>query len=603
MKKIYLFAAAALIGGTVQAQQLKGLGNVPTARDASFKPELKKLPATQVKAEGDVIYDDDFSSASTWTFVDNSVPQFAAGNLLIGTTAPQGFYSAGMGAIQSTTAANGFALIDSDNGYIANGAQDVKLEYNPTLDFSAYANVTLAFESYHRKFRDSIYVEFNVNNAGWQEFLIELDQELASTDFSANPRYYAINVSSIVGNQSNVKMRFRYKGLWDYAWMIDDMAFIETFGNEIEMNQAWMSTAMDDNGTTVAGEDYYKVPASQVNFPGFIFGAYATNQGYNNQGAVSLGVSQNGGAPMTGAPKTINVGVKDTISMETAMPLAGGANAFVVGTTMAATDQNPANNFTTFNVTYNGNEFARHDGVARKSYNYIDAEDGYRVGNIMLVTDEMMIGEVKVRVNNASTNIGQEIYVDIETFDANTQAWVLQSQQTAEITAANNGNFVSIPFYADQLVIPSGTYIRVWASNYATANPVYFVGAQKTIPFISVLKFDNDAANTYWIEDCPMITVVETGLGLNEAAAEFKLNVYPNPATDNATVSFNLNNASDVKVVVTDLAGNAVYTNNVANAAAGKYEFAINTAEMAAGVYTVNFTANNSVVTKKLVIQ
>jgi hypothetical protein len=51
------------------------------------------------------------------------------------------------------------------------------------------------------------------------------------------------------------------------------------------------------------------------------------------------------------------------------------------------------------------------------------------------------------------------------------------------------------------------------------------------------------------------------------------------------------------------LAGNAVYTNNVANAAAGKYEFAINTTGMAAGVYTVNFTANNTVVTKKLVIK
>ena len=83
----------------------------------------------------------------------------------------------------------------------------------------------------------------------------------------------------------------------------------------------------------------------------------------------------------------------------------------------------------------------------------------------------------------------------------------------------------------------------------------------------------------------------------------FKLNVYQKPATDNATVSFNLNNTSDVKVVVSDLAGNAVYTNNVANAAAGKYEFAINTTEMAAGVYTVNFTANNTVVTKKLVIK
>ena len=89
----------------------------------------------------------------------------------------------------------------------------------------------------------------------------------------------------------------------------------------------------------------------------------------------------------------------------------------------------------------------------------------------------------------------------------------------------------------------------------------------------------------------------------NGGTVTYRDKVAYKPEMKNATVSFNLNNASDVKVVVTDLAGNAVYTNNVANAAAGKYEFAINTNEMAAGVYTVNFTANNTVVTKKLVIK
>lgn len=601
MNKIYLIVAATLVGGMVQAQQLKSIGNAPTVRDASFKPEFKKIPASQLKAEGDPIYEDDFSSATNWTFTDNSSPAFAAGNLLIGTTAPQGSYSTSMGAIQSTTAANGFALIDSDNAYSATGAQDVKLEFNTLMDFTNDPNVTLSFQSYHRKFRDSIFVEFNVNNGGWQNFLIELDEELNATDYSANPRYYAMNISSIVGLQANVKMRFRYKGEWDYAWMIDDVAFFETFGNEIEVTQSWMATAMDDNGTTVAGEDYYKIPDSQSNFPGFIFGANVINQGYNNQGDVKLSVSQNGGAANLGTAKAINVSARDTLSMETPLTLAVGANTFATTTSMLAVDQNPSNNSKTFDVNFSGNDFARHDGLARKSYNYTDASAGYRVGNLMFVSDDMLIGEVKARINSASTNIGQEIYAEIETFDGTD--WILQTQVSAEITSANNGNFVTFPFYDESLTITAGSYMRVWVSNYPTANPVLFVGAQKTIPFVSLVRFDNDVANIFWVDDCPMITVMETSLGLNELEAEYKLNVYPNPASEQTKVSFKLKNASDVAVSITDLAGKVVFTENTANAAAGQHEVNINTANLAAGVYTVNFTANNSIVSKKLVVR
>ena len=86
---------------------------------------------------------------------------------VIGTTAPSGGFSAGMGAINSTSARNGFALYDSDALGVSaqNNTQDATLTYNGFIDCSNFQYVNINFESYHRKFQDSVFVE--VTNDGW----------------------------------------------------------------------------------------------------------------------------------------------------------------------------------------------------------------------------------------------------------------------------------------------------------------------------------------------------------------------------------------------------------------------------------------------------
>jgi len=92
-------------------------------------------------------------------------------------------------------------------------------------------------------------------------------------------------------------------------------------------------------------------------------------------------------------------------------------------------------------------------------------------------------------------------------------------------------------------------------------------------------------------------------LGLDEETAQFAVNVFPNPAVNEAKVSFELANASDVTITVTDLAGKVVYTNALANSAAGKHSVQINTEAFAGGVYTVNFNTNSAIVSKKLIVK
>ena len=91
-------------------------------------------------------------------------------------------------------------------------------------------------------------------------------------------------------------------------------------------------------------------------------------------------------------------------------------------------------------------------------------------------------------------------------------------------------------------------------------------------------------------------------LNVNELENNIGMNVFPNPAVNKTTVSFELNGEAAVNVTVTDLAGQVVYTNNLGNVA-GAQNVEINTASIANGVYMVNVEANGAVSTQKLVVR
>lgn len=78
-------------------------------------------------------------------------------------------------------------------------------------------------------------------------------------------------------------------------------------------------------------------------------------------------------------------------------------------------------------------------------------------------------------------------------------------------------------------------------------------------------------------------------------------NVYPNPATTNATLAFDLNTSSIANINIVNAMGQTIYNQSVAGSN-GLQGVTINTANMANGMYFVNLTVEGKVVTKKLSI-
>ena len=95
--------------------------------------------------------------------------------------------------------------------------------------------------------------------------------------------------------------------------------------------------------------------------------------------------------------------------------------------------------------------------------------------------------------------------------------------------------------------------------------------------------------------------VITLGIGSENSHQASDVKVYPNPASLFASVDVNLNSASDVNIVLTDMTGKEVLS-SVNHAAAGLQHFDINLRALAAGTYYVNVTTNEGHSVRTLVV-
>ena len=88
--------------------------------------------------------------------------------------------------------------------------------------------------------------------------------------------------------------------------------------------------------------------------------------------------------------------------------------------------------------------------------------------------------------------------------------------------------------------------------------------------------------------------------GITENDLTSSINVFPNPFTDNTTLSFSAAEAGQASVVVYNLVGKKVIEMNLGNIAAGTQNIELDFASMEAGIYLVSLTAGNETSTLRV---
>ncbi len=82
-----------------------------------------------------------------------------------------------------------------------------------------------------------------------------------------------------------------------------------------------------------------------------------------------------------------------------------------------------------------------------------------------------------------------------------------------------------------------------------------------------------------------------------------KLNVYPNPFANQATIEFNLGKSSNVKMTVSNMLGQAVDTHDYGMMNEGTHSLVYNSKFLSEGMYFITLNAGDNTITQKITIQ
>ncbi len=241
------------------------------------------------------------------------------------------------------------------------------------------------------------------------------------------------------------------------------------------------------------------------------------------------------------------------------------------------------------------------------------------------------ITSIAVDPNNANN-----VFVTLGNYGNST--YVYYSTEAATTTATNTfsskqGNLPHMPCYAGLIVwndsnkVLIGTEFGIWATdNISSSNPSWtnendgadyipvFMLRQQTMKngLIEGLNEDNGVRNhgTIWAathgRGIFKTTDFEGPVGIEETETTFSnesLNIYPNPATETTNINFDLKSRQDVSIMVYDMRGRMVYTENLDNMSMGEHTHQLSVSTFNKGIYVVKLIAGKSEQISKIVVE
>lgn len=553
-----------------------------------------------------------------------------------------------LGALNSTTAADGWMIFDSDSIGTANGSLNPIEGYliSPTYNCSAHASVQVNFQQYYRKFNDSCFIEVS-NNGGtsWTSFRLNVNNNLSTnSSLPTNPTATSVNISSVAANQANVKLRFHYIGPQGggYSWMIDDMTLSELDPVEVAIDKSGLYMY---GGANVGFNTFGTIPMTFVD-------SLAPVTELMNYGstAPNVNVSANiysGSTSVYSKSIVFNalpVGAYDSMVDFTNQglykPNATGSYAAVFNAA-ATGDAVPANNIDSVFFNVSDSTWSMNSGSLTGSY-YIHRptsqnEASFSIGTLFQLpagkSDTLTGASVAF---GSGTTAGAQVAVQIYTFDPGTSSWspvattFFKTLTAADIPASasaltysyfpvdytNGINNLILSGGADGATfaavaigknIPASSTVLVYASELPGIPSITgTAGVSDTSDNTGSFSFASSGLPGGISGSAPLVRMHfggARGLSVNNVFSNTNaVNAYPNPANTNITITYSLQKAADVNVKLVNTLGQVVKSATSKAGANQTMNTTFATNDMAAGVYFYTIEANGERVTNRFVV-
>ena len=655
MKKIILAISSVLFVITTQAQSKKMI------IEKNPHPHLNKmvnqnthLPVSSSSAVSQLIWEDDFSDSTNWVVWHD----ITACDLdwQIGNYSCQGSYP--ISDIASTTAANGYALMDSDFYGGATGGNEMEdcwLTTKNPIDLTGFPDVVLEFETYYRSFNNEkafivVGVGDGSGNVVWPDLTASSGTstgtpavlpnnvfvpfpDYGTGDASDNPELITVNISSaLVGltpqQLTDIYIRFHWTGTWGYAWFVDDVALRVTPDNKITTKDVvfggyWVDYANYSSpvDNEIIGLDYSITPLSQIAAHPYAIEAKVKNEGLSVQ-HVELSYNITGPSPAAAASSIIVLQPQEDTAMTTPLfsPTVTGnytidvmtmADSAGYGTTFTYTDtvtkQIVVSDYIYGKDLNNPNTNSSLMGGPNDEWHYTTRYEMY--ANEQLYSIRAYIGSESI-----PGAVIKGIIYEVDT-TATSDVSLLYSSDYYVITAQDLGAWVDIPvvdFSGNPISLFTGYAYEIGVSGFQSASDSSFIGTSGGSMYngehsvFDVYGLNPSTTGTpgtptwYYTTRCPMIRMnfdpnsVPQPSAINDLGSD--ISIYPNPTSGIFTIELDAVKELDVKVY--NVIGQLVYTVETSSLITK-----IDLSGYDKGIYTIELEANSTTHQKKIVVE
>lgn len=582
------------------------------------------LSITGLQAQ--TLFTADFNGGlGAWTTQDNSSAS-SGDNWVHSTTGPSGAFA--IDPIASTTAANGFALFDSD--LLCSGSQNAWL-VSPSFDCSGSGTVVLYFEQFYRRYRDTTWVEVsNDGGLSWTPFAV--NQSLLNNDLTNNPETIEMDISAAAGNESNVIIAFQFKSDGSdpldgcaYSWQIDDV-HVESSGTAVNLG-------ISDIFFPAAS---FATPVTQIGIDSMGFSVDVSNLGIAAQNNVlaRVEVLDEGGDVLhmqeMMADSIIEPGAVYKFEFPDLYPPELGEGTYSVKYSIIPENPDvvPSNNVEEHIFVVTSDLFANDNGITT-ALNVGGADDyavgcNYRMSPYSADNFVAKLGVMSAATNTGNPLVGKSIdifllkvidplYFQTTDFPPNNAGLEIVGANTYEIPAgtANFDEFeVTITDFntgsSEVSLEPGVNYILI--AYYSGDNHTVFHGHSENTNYMDggtvIFVPTGDGAGWFggWSggTQCQMRMPIFLATRTDNPALETSLNIYPNPTSEIITAAVNFEEAEDGMLIIANAEGKVITYREFQGVKDQTFEF--NVSKYAAGNYVMRVSNSKGVRTLPFVV-
>ena len=603
MKKIYICLLGFFTASAFTAQVQNSNFSPLERKNSHLVGQIKPSKLTQNTKET-ILWSNSFNTPSDWV-INNT-----AGTPGLGwefSSNPAAIPVSQLSPFASTTAANGFLFVNSD----ANNTVDfdgtpivTTATTSATINLTGQPVVRLRYQHNFRWWHDTRGVSVSADNgATWTDFEMSNENEYSLPNQNAgNPEQTVIDISSIAGNQAQVKIRFYYNDhdWWGWYWAVDDVAlFVPEDYDLVMLGGYWGST-----GAWGARLPYYQIPLSQL-APLDVAGIVKNYGALTQNDVVFTAALASGVWSGSSAPEAVLTGATDTISLTGALTPSPIVATHVINMTASssATDAVPADNsiLSAASVSVNDYIYARDKGTATNgTYN---AGMGFEAGNIFDIFASANLSGIDAYIDGGAV-VGAEVYAKLYSVDptatTTAAAFVFVDESVSyTLTAADLGQKITLALGAGATPLNAGESYLVVLGSFGDggATDDLIISTAGVSEASTSYYFDMTDLTWYYTTATPMVRMnFDPSVGVNEVQDNLGLRVFPNPA--NEVINISLNKEVSATITLLDVSGKVVRTQ-----ALNGISTSINTASLNSGVYFVTINDGTSVSTQKVVIK